>query len=188
MSHPYINDQNHWRLKMLKHSWVLMMLLMSLLACNLSSRTEDTQTNPTPTPNAALPVLTATAASGAATTGGGAVVGATATPPDEPFFVTITAPLVGAKLPVNGFTVMGLQRGSFENNVVVQIRSSTQQVLAESSTTSTGNPGEIGAWQIRFDVDDALAGQSAQIYAFYSSARDGSEQANAWINVSFTAN
>jgi hypothetical protein len=102
--------------------------------------------------------------------------------------VTITNPLPGARLPVAGFRVEGLQRGSFENNVVLQLRTSADQVLQEIPVTSTGNPGEIGAWQIQLDPDDSLAGQTLKLYAYYTSARDGSEQANYWINITLTAN
>lgn len=178
---------NHWWL------WVCV-LLLGAMACNISGNgEEETPTSIPNTPLASPPLMptatiTATSNTNNPTPNGTTSVVATATPPDQPFFVTITNPLAGARVPVTGFKVEGLQRGSFENNVLVQIRNSADQVVSEVSITSVGPLGETGTWQVQLNPDDSLAGQAGKIYAYYTSARDGSEQANYWINVTFTAN
>jgi len=127
------------------------------------------------------------------TTSSSTLVPAAATeipPGEEPFvrMISPTAPDGGAVLVnVRGFAVAGEERGSFEGNVVVQALDARGNILDEQATTSTGGePGEVRQWGAVFSLPESAAGQNGTIYAFFTSARDGSVVAEAQLAVVYT--
>ncbi len=92
-------------------------------------------------------------------------------------FVTIIDPLPYAILPLDApLTITGYGARLFEGTVLVRLLDDQGGVLAEAATTvnspDAGTGGE-GEWQITLDVN-AAAGTRGSIYAFATSAQDGS--------------
>lgn len=113
-------------------------------------------------------------------------LGAGSTAPGD-IFITITspsAPADGGPVVVNGagFTVIGAQRGSFENNVVVQALDAEGNVLAQAVTTAIGDMGQVGTWEVTLSAPVG-AGTPGQIHAFFTSAQDGSVAAETNLDV-----
>ncbi len=179
----------------MKRLTLFVVILVSLtLACNLTRNTDDGLS--TAEPNILPPIATAIPDS--------ANPNPVQPPSDNPpsanpqprteidpqvqnpnFFVFITSPSAGSRVNANGFTVTGQQRGSFENNVIVQARDSNGNVLQQVATTAIGELGEVGIWEVTLTVDASAIGSRGSIYAFYTSARDGSEQAHWQIEVTY---
>ncbi|MEZ4503732.1 MAG: Gmad2 immunoglobulin-like domain-containing protein [Dehalococcoidia bacterium] len=90
----------------------------------------------------------------------------------EDVFVCIDSPAPGASVGTS-VTVSGYQAGSFEQNVVVEVRDASGDAIVRDATTA--NAPDIGlivgAWTIDLDVS---GGEPASIAAFSESARDGS--------------
>jgi len=90
----------------------------------------------------------------------------------EDVFVCIDSPAPGAGVGTS-VTVSGYQAGSFEQNVVVEVRDASGDALARGATTA--NAPDIGlivgAWTIDLEVS---GGEPTSIAAFSESARDGS--------------
>ena len=109
---------------------------------------------------------------------------------DMPFVrIDSPAPTGDGSLPiveVDSFTVSGEQFGSFENNVVVEVHSADGMVLDQTAVTATGDMGTIGTWQTTLSPD-ATPGSTGVIYAYFTSARDGSVVAEDQIAVAFGA-
>ncbi len=112
------------------------------------------------------------------------VVGESTTDP----FVTINDPLPYAILSIDEpLVITGYGARLFEGNVVVRLLDDEGGVLAETVTTvnspNAGTGGE-GGWQVTLDVN-AAAGTRGSVYAFSTSAQDGSIIAAARRYVTF---
>ncbi len=101
-------------------------------------------------------------------------------------FITITTPTAAdggpAVVDASGFTVIGAQRGSFENNVIVQALDAGGNVLQQAVTTALGDMGQVGTWEVSMSVQ-VSAGTPGQIHAFFTSAQDGSVAAETSLDV-----
>ncbi len=142
--------------------FILAALALALAGCNLSFGGVETETPGTggdlPDPTLA-PVSTPGDATG-------------------DFFVRITEPTEGpggepAVVDPAAITVYGEQRGSFENNVVVQALDAEGNVLEQVATTAIGELGEVGIWEVTLSPM-APATTEGEIVAFFESAQDGS--------------
>lgn len=102
-------------------------------------------------------------------------------------FITITSPSAAADgspavVDPAGFTVIGAQQGSFENNVVVQALDAQGNVLGQAVATAAGEPGQVGTWETTLSAQ-TTAGTPGQIHAFFTSAQDGSVVAETSLDV-----
>ncbi|HML23929.1 MAG TPA: Gmad2 immunoglobulin-like domain-containing protein [Aggregatilinea sp.] len=102
-------------------------------------------------------------------------------------FITITSPSASADgspavVDPAGFTVIGAQQGSFENNVVVQALDAQGNVLGQAVATAAGEPGQVGTWETTLSAQ-TTAGTPGQIHAFFTSAQDGSVVAETSLDV-----
>jgi uncharacterized lipoprotein YbaY len=103
-------------------------------------------------------------------------------------YIEIAEPKDGAALDATKpIVVSGMGGGLFEGNVVVEARDADGNVLAQVATTvdspEAGMGGE-GPWSVELNLQ--VSGEViGQIYAYSSSARDGSEVASSSVNVSF---
>lgn len=150
---------------------ILAALVLALAGCNLSFGGVETETPGTggDLPDPTLAPITTPAG------------------PTGDFFVTITEPTEGpggepAVVDPAGITVYGEQRGSFENNVVVQALDAEGNVLEQVATTAIGELGEVGIWEVTLSPM-APASTEGQIVAFFESAQDGSVLAEDRVRV-----
>ncbi len=105
-----------------------------------------------------------------------------------------TGPMIDIQQPASGstltasqpFTVSGTARALFEGALVVQVLNSGGGVLSEQPVTAGGDVGVggTGPWSASFTVT-VPAGASATIYAYATSARDGSVIASDQVSVTF---
>lgn len=146
---------------------ILALTLLTLTACNFTFGVSDDA--PADTPEPTLPAET----------------------PASDFYVRITEPVPAGDEPVaistQSVTVRGVQFGSFENNVIVEVHSSDSTVLAQTATTASGEMGTEGTWEVTLDIN-ATPGTTGSIYAYFTSARDGSVVAEDRVPVQFVEN
>jgi LysM repeat protein len=102
--------------------------------------------------------------------------------------ITITSPAWGAVVTNEGtITVTGIATNLFEGGLVVQALDAAGTVLAEQAVTAPGAAlGGTGTWSAELTVS-AEANTAGKIYAFATSAQDGSLAAQASIDVTFGA-
>ena len=103
-------------------------------------------------------------------------------------YIQIDQPVSGALLDTGGqVLVSGIGRGLFEGNVVVQAQDAAGNILAEQPATiqspDAGTGGE-GPWQVLLSIQ-AVPGTPGQIVAFSPSPVDGSNMAEARVDVTF---
>ncbi len=103
-------------------------------------------------------------------------------------YIQITQPIDGATLDISqAVLVIGMGGGLFEGNVVVQARDAAGNVLAEQPTTidapDAGTGGE-GLWDVLLSIN-VQPGTPGQIVAFSQSPVDGSNMAEAMVEVTF---
>ena len=100
--------------------------------------------------------------------------------------ITITAPANGAVIADPGaITVSGTGTALFENNVVVRALDAVGDTLTEQATTTDATePGGTGNWQVTLAVS-VPPGTPGRIYAFSTSAADGSVVAEASVSVTY---
>jgi hypothetical protein len=102
--------------------------------------------------------------------------------------ITITSPAWGAVVTNEGtITVKGIATNLFEGGLAVQALAADGTILAQVATTASGAAlGGTGTWSAELTVSTA-ANTAGRIYAFSTSAKDGSLEAQASIEVTFGA-
>lgn len=86
--------------------------------------------------------------------------------------------------------VTGDAAGLFEGGLVVQALDQNGAVLAQAPTTinaPAAGVGMAGQWTVNLTVQGAVSGSPGQIYAFSTSAVDGSVIAQDRVNVTYTS-
>ncbi len=101
--------------------------------------------------------------------------------------ITITNITNGQVLNIDGLVhITGTGTALFEGALVVQARDNLGNVITEQPTIATGSAlGGTGPWEVNLSIPNAARGISGDIYAFSTSAMDGSVVAQASINVVF---
>lgn len=101
-------------------------------------------------------------------------------------FLNITEPPDGSTIPdPSSFTVAGSGSGLPENNVVVQVTDSENNVLAEQATTlSSDQVGGAGEWSVQFSID-VPAGTTGRIIAESRDPSSGGTIASDTIDVTY---
>jgi hypothetical protein len=101
-------------------------------------------------------------------------------------FITISAPASQEAVSIRGFTVTGTAGAIFENSIVVEVRDASGNVIERQPVTfSTREVGGTGSWQASFAPANAQPGTTGSVYAYATSARDGSIIAEAQVAVTF---
>ena len=110
------------------------------------------------------------------------LVGPQPTPPPQPHIKITSPPNNSVVNTTHGFSVFGSASGTFENNVVVRVVDGQGQILRQISTTA----GADGSWSVyvRMLISN---GSSGSIYAFSTSPKDGSVEADDRVNVTFNS-
>jgi LysM repeat protein len=98
--------------------------------------------------------------------------------------ITITSIAPGAQVANDGpIPVSGTATNLFEGGLVVRALDSAGNILDEQPTTASGAAlGGTGPWEVELNVSVA-SGTTGRIYAFATSARDGSIEAEASVSV-----
>ncbi len=93
----------------------------------------------------------------------------------ENVFICISDPAPGASIG-DSVEVRGFQAGSFEQNVIVEVRDADGTVLAKTPTTANApDLGLIvGDWSVTLQLTEAPATETGVLAAYTESARDGS--------------
>jgi len=101
-------------------------------------------------------------------------------------FLNITEPPDGSTIPdPSSFTVAGSGAGLPENNVVVQVTDSENNVLAEQATTlSSDQVGGAGEWSVQFSID-VTPGTTGRIIAESQDPSSGGTIAADTIDVTY---
>ena len=101
-------------------------------------------------------------------------------------FITISTPTSQEAVSIRGFTVSGTAGAIFENSIVVEVRDASGNVIERQPVTfPTREVGGTGSWQASFAPANAQPGTSGSVYAYATSARDGSIIAEAQVAVTF---
>jgi len=90
-------------------------------------------------------------------------------------FICINDPAPGASVG-DSIDVTGFQAGSFEQNVIVEVRDADGTVLAKTPTTANApDVGLIaGAWSVTLQLSETPATETGVLAAYTDSPRDGS--------------
>ncbi len=102
--------------------------------------------------------------------------------------ITITSPTWGAVVSNEGtITVTGIATNLFEGGLAVQALAADGTILAQVAVTAPGAAlGGTGTWSAELEISTA-ANTAGRIYAFSTSAQDGSLEAQASVEVTFGA-
>ena len=106
-------------------------------------------------------------------------------------YIKIQQPTVDSQLDISApIVVTGDAAGLFEGGLVVQALDQNGAVLAQAPTTinaPAAGVGMAGQWTVNLTVQGAVSGSPGQIYAFSTSAVDGSVIAQDRVNVTYTS-
>lgn len=139
------------------------------------------------------PSSTATAAATGTSAPGAPAGYSTSCAAGYPWGETVDGPFICIEAPPSGTTLgssvelSGFAGGSFENNVVIEIRDENNVPLAQQALTyESPNIGTPGAWEVTLPVPPGqLADAPGRIVAFFESPRDGGVVALDSIEVRF---
>jgi hypothetical protein len=107
--------------------------------------------------------------------------------PEGDHYITITSPLPNAAVALSGFTVTGTGKGLFEGALVVQVKDAAGEIIFQQPLTMFSDEvGGKGDWSADVVLDQGEAGQAASVYAFSTSAKDGSVRDEAEAPVVFS--
>ena len=110
------------------------------------------------------------------------LVGPQPTPPPQPHIKIASPPNNAVVNTTHGFSVFGSASGTFENNVVVRVLDNQGRTLRQIATRAT----EDGSWNVFIHLL-ITNGSTGSIYAFSTSPKDGSIEADDRVNVTFTS-
>ncbi len=106
-------------------------------------------------------------------------------------YIKIQQPASGAQLDTSAtIIVTGDAAGLFEGGLVIQALDQNGAVLAQAPTAINAPQaglGLAGQWSVTLNVQGIASGVAGQIYAFSTSAVDGSVIAQDRVNVTYTA-
>jgi len=106
-------------------------------------------------------------------------------------YIKIQQPTVDSQLDISApIVVTGDAAGLFEGGLVVQALDQNGAVLAQAPATinaPAAGVGMAGQWAVNLTVQGAASGSAGQIYAFSTSAVDGSVIAQDRVNVTYTS-
>jgi hypothetical protein len=104
----------------------------------------------------------------------------------EDVFICISDPAPGDSVG-DSIEVSGWQAGSFEQNVIVEVRDADGTVLVRTPTTA--NAPELGLiageWSVTVELTEAAATETGVLAAYTESARDGSLDFGGEFEVTF---
>ncbi len=106
-------------------------------------------------------------------------------------YIKIQQPTVDSQLDISApIVVTGDAAGLFEGGLVVQALDQNGAVLTQAPATinaPAAGVGMAGQWAVNLTVQGAASGSPGQIYAFSTSAVDGSVIAQDRVNVTYTS-